>query len=365
MSAELGEVGLSAVAAQMAGAGVDLAGPLTARLIAGGRSNLTFRLDDGVSSWVLRTPPRAGRTPSAHDVAREFRVTSALGATDVPVPPAVVLCEDESLIGGPFTIAGFVPGVTVQTAAQLDALDDTVVSAVVSALSSTLAALHRVDHVAAGLERFGRPDGYAARQLKRWSGQWEIVGGAFDPAVRSAASALAAALEDRLPRQAATGIVHGDYRIDNTLLALPGGGPDAVPDAGLDAGLDAGSRAGGVSVAAVVDWELSTIGDPVADVAMMCVYRHPVFDQVIGEPTAWTSPRLPEAAGLAAAYEAAGGVDLVDLDEHLALGYLKLAVIAAGIDHRYRAGATSGSGFDTAGQAVPVLLEEGLAVLRG
>ncbi|WP_298747410.1 phosphotransferase family protein [uncultured Nocardioides sp.] len=357
MSAELGEVELSAVAAQMAGAGVDLAGPLTARLIAGGRSNLTFRLDDGVSSWVLRTPPRAGRTPSAHDVAREFRVTSALGATDVPVPPAVVLCEDESLIGGPFTVAGFVPGATVQTAAQLDALDDTVVSAVVSALSSTLAALHRVDHVAAGLERFGRPDGYAARQLKRWSGQWEIVGGAFDPAVRSAASALAAALGDRLPRQAATGIVHGDYRIDNTLLALPGGGPDS--------GSGVGSGAGGVSVAAVVDWELSTIGDPVADVAMMCVYRHPVFDQVIGEPTAWTSPRLPEAAGLAAAYEAAGGVDLVDLDEHLALGYLKLAVIAAGIDHRYRAGATSGSGFDTAGQAVPVLLEEGLAVLRG
>ena len=118
-------------------------------------------------------------------------------------------------------------------------------------------------------------------------------------------------------------------------------------------------------MAAVVDWELSTIGDPVADVAMMCVYRHPVFDQVIGEPTAWTSPRLPDATGLAAAYEAAGGVPLVDLDEHLALGYLKLAVIAAGIDHRFRAGATSGAGFDTAGQAVPVLLEEGLAVLRG
>ncbi|MCK5928718.1 MAG: phosphotransferase, partial [Nocardioides sp.] len=108
----------------MAGAGVDLARPLTARLIAGGRSNLTFRLDDGSSAWVMRTPPRAGRTPSAHDVAREYRVTSALGATDVPVPPAVVLCEDESLIGGPFAVSGFVPGVTVQTAAQLDGLVD-------------------------------------------------------------------------------------------------------------------------------------------------------------------------------------------------------------------------------------------------
>jgi len=350
VSMELSGAELSAVAAQMSGAGVDLAGPLTARLIAGGRSNLTFRLDDGASAWVLRTPPRAGRTPSAHDVAREFRVTSALGTTGVPVPPAVVLCEDESLIGGPFAVAGFVPGATVQTAAQLDGLDDTVVSSVVSALASTLAALHRVDHVAAGLERFGRPDGYAARQLRRWAGQWEIVGAAFDPAVRAAAATLVTALGDRLPRQAATGIVHGDYRIDNTLLALP----DGPGEEGCEP-----------SVASVVDWELSTIGDPVADVAMMCVYRHPVFDQVIGEPTAWASPRLPGATGLAAAYEAAGGVDLVDLDEHLALGYLKLAVIAAGIDHRYRAGATAGSGFDTAGQAVPVLLEEGLAVLRG
>lgn len=336
---------LEAVAGVMSAAGVPLDGPLSSRLIAGGRSNLTFRLEDGSSAWVLRTPPRAGRTPSAHDVAREFRVTSALGPSDVPVPPAVALCEDESLIGGPFAVAEFVTGATVQTVGQLDALvderGDHVVGGVVTALCSTLASLHRVDHVAVGLERFGRPDGYAARQLKRWAGQWDIVGTTFEPSVAASATALVAALEDRLPRQEATGVVHGDYRIDNALLAL-----DGSP-----------------SVAAVVDWELSTIGDPVADVAMMCVYRHPVLDLIIGEPTAWTSPRLPDAPGLAAAYESAGGVPLVDLDEHLALGYLKLAVIAAGIDHRFRAGATSGPGFDTAGQAVPVLLEEGLAVL--
>lgn len=338
----LTEAELAAISATLAGAGVAPAGALTARLIAGGRSNLTYALTDGTSRWVMRTPPRAGRTPSAHDVAREFRVTSALGATDVPVPPAVVLCEDEAVIGGPFAIAGFVDGATVQTAAQLASLTDTQVADAVASLASTLAALHRVDHVAAGLERFGRPDGYAQRQLKRWAGQWEIVGAAFPEPVRAAAASLVAALGDRLPRQESTGIVHGDYRIDNTLLRL-----DDRP-----------------AVAAVVDWELSTIGDPVADVAMMCVYRHPVFDQVIGEPTAWTSPRLPDASGLAAAYEQAGGVPLVDLDEHLALGYLKLAVIAAGIDHRYRAGATSGAGFDTAGDAVPVLLEAGRAVLR-
>lgn len=348
---------LAAVAEVMAGAGAAPAGPLSARLIAGGRSNLTFRLDDGVSAWVLRTPPRAGRTPSAHDVAREFRVTSALAGSGVPVPPAVVLCEDESVLGGPFAVAGFVPGRTVQTAAQLEELDDATVDGVVAALASTLAALHHVDHVAVGLERFGRPDAYAARQLARWAGQWEIVGAGAEESVRASAAALVAALGDRLPRQAATGIVHGDYRIDNTLLSL--GDPAPVPAPGQPGGRSVGSP----SVAAVVDWELSTIGDPVADVAMMCVYRNAALDLVIGEPTAWTSPRLPDAAGLAAAYEAAGGVPLVDLDEHLALGHLKLAVIAAGIDHRHRAGATSGPGFDTAGQAVPVLLEAGLAVL--
>lgn len=340
-AADLSPAELVGVARELEAAGVPLQGPLSARLVAGGRSNLTFLLTDGVDRWVLRTPPRAGRTPSAHDVARELRVTSALAHTDVPVPPAVLLCEDESVLGGPFAVAGFVEGETVQTAAQLDALPADVVSGAVAALATTLAALHRVDHVAVGLERFGRPDGYAERQLRRWAGQWGIVGTAVPSDVAAAAAALVSALGDRLPRQASTGIVHGDYRIDNTLLDLTG-----TP-----------------RVAAVVDWELSTIGDPVADVAMMCVYRHPALDLVIGEPTAWTSARLPDAAGLAAAYEAAGGVPLVDLDEHLALGYLKLAVIAAGIDHRFRAGGTSGPGFDTAAQAVAPLLDAGLAVL--
>ena len=111
-------------------------------------------------------------------------------------------------------------------------------------------------------------------------------------------------------------------------------------------------------MAAVVDWELSTIGDPVADVAMMCAYRHPPFDLVIGAPSAWTSERLldPRTA-LAAGYEAAGGVRLDDWEFHLALALFKIAVIAAGIDHRRRAGAGAGPGFDTAGDAVEPYLE--------
>ena len=338
---------LDAVASVMAASGTTPAGPLSSTLIAGGRSNLTFRLTDGASTWVMRTPPRAGRTPSAHDVVREYRVIHALGATAVPVAPAVVAYEEEDLLGGAFAICGFVEGRTLQSSASLDQLTDAQVASAVTSLAEALATLHAVDHVAVGLERFGRPDGYAARQLRRWSGQWDIVGESFDEQVRGLAADLVARLGDALPEQKAVAIVHGDYRIDNTLLRVGDGDGD-----------------GDVEVAAIVDWELSTVGDPVADVAMMAVYRDPAFDLVIGEPCAWTSARLPDAAGLAAAYENAGGAELVDLERHLALAHLKLAVIAAGIDHRYRAGAATGAGFDTAGQAVAPLLEGGLAWLR-
>ena len=336
---------LAGVAETMAAAGAPPAGPLEAALIAGGRSNLTFRLDDGATSWVLRTPPRAGRTPSAHDVAREFRVTRALAATEVPVPPAVVLCEDESVLGGPFAVAEFVAGRAVQSRTDLDDLDDAALQTVTARLLRVLASLHAVDHVAVGLERFGRPDAYAARQLKRWSGQWDIVAPEDAPgaeAVRRDGARLARELGERNPAQRSTGIVHGDFRIDNTLLLLDEGEP---------------------RVAAVVDWELCTIGDPVADVAMMCAYRDPAFDLIVGAPSAWTSPRLPDLSGLAAGYESAGGVPLVDWEFHLALACFKVGVIAAGIDHRHRAGAGSGAGFDTAGESVAAYFSRGLSAL--
>lgn len=336
---------LVGVAETMAAADAAPKGPLEASLIAGGRSNLTFRLDDGTTQWVLRTPPRAGRTPSAHDVAREFRVTRALAATPVPVPPAVVLCEDDAVLGGPFAIARFVRGRAIQSRADLDGLDDVAVRDVTARLLEVLAGLHSVDHVAVGLERFGRPDAYAARQLKRWSGQWDIVAPTDGPgaqAVRRDGARLARELEARVPAQHSTGIVHGDFRIDNTLLRLDEGTPQ---------------------VAAVVDWELCTIGDPVADVAMMCAYRDPAFDLIVGAPSAWTSPRLPDPSGLAAGYQSAGGVPLVDWEFHLALACFKVGVIAAGIDHRHRAGAGSGAGFETAGESVASYFARGLAAI--
>lgn len=324
---------LALVARALSEAGVDLAGPLSAQPISGGRSNVTSVISDGRTRWILRTPPRAGRTASAHDVAREHRVTAALAGSGVPVPPAVLLGEDESLLGVPFTVSGYVEGAAIRTQADLDLYDDTTVGVIVGDLLTTLAALHRVDHVAAGLATFGRPDAYAARQLKRWSRQWDTVG---TPGLETLAREAMARLGARVPTQRATSVVHGDYRIDNTLIAVAG----------------PSSR-----VAAVIDWELSTIGDPVADVAMMCAYRQAPFDLVLGAPSAWTSERLPSAAALAAGYEAAGGARLTDWDFHRALACFKVAVIAAGIDHRRRAGAAAGPGFDTAGEAVGPYLE--------
>ncbi|MFC7504932.1 phosphotransferase family protein [Nocardioides sp. CPCC 206347] len=325
---------LESVGRQLSEVGVDLAGALESVLIAGGRSNLTYAITDDVSRWVLRTPPRTGRTASAHDVAREHRVTAALMATEVPVAPAVLLCEDESVLGVPFTVSGFVDGAAVRTQEDLETYDDEALASVVHSLLESLAMLHRVDHVAAGLGSFGRPDGYAARQLRRWSGQWDTVG---DERLRPLASSVVEQLTATVPEQRFTSVVHGDYRIDNTLLASD-------------------SAAAG-SVAAIIDWELSTIGDPIADVAMMCAYRHETFDLVIGAPSAWTSNRLPDAEVLAAGYEKAGGVPLENWDFHQALACFKVAVISAGIEHRRQAGSGSGAGFDTAGQAVEPYLE--------
>jgi aminoglycoside phosphotransferase (APT) family kinase protein len=333
---------LASVLAAMREAGVRSSGPLRAEVITGGRSNLTYVITDGVTRWVLRTPPRSGRTASAHDVSREYRVTKALEDSGVPVPAAVLVCEDESLLGTPFTISQFVDGVAVRTRADLAAYSDRELRRVIDSLLQTLAVLHRVDHVEIGLESFGRPTRYAERQLRRWTTQWGVVG---DVRLDSLATEVADILVSQAPNQRVASIVHGDYRIDNTLLA-----PPDSPLAG--------------AVTAVVDWELSTIGDPVADVAMMCAYRHESFDLVMGVPSAWTSPRMPGIDDLAAGYEQAGGVPLEHWPFHQALAYFKVAVIAAGIEHRRRAGSGSGVGFDTAGHAVEPYLELALTASR-
>ncbi|GAB18827.1 putative phosphotransferase, partial [Gordonia effusa NBRC 100432] len=195
--------------------GVDVAGDLDVELISGGKSNLTFAVTDGVAKWVVRRPPTGGLTPSAHDMNREWAVTKGLQGTAVPVAATVAIDTDGSVLGAPCTVVEFVDGQVIRTREEVDAFDDAAVEANVGALVDTLAALHAVDYNAVGLGEFGRPDGFAARQVKLWARQWGIV------KTRELADIdrLIGALTDRLPTSARNGIVHGDFRCDNTIVA--------------------------------------------------------------------------------------------------------------------------------------------------
>jgi aminoglycoside phosphotransferase (APT) family kinase protein len=328
---------LPTLASYLPNVGVDVVGELHATPLSGGKSNLTYCIRDDRSTWVLRRPPTAGLTPSAHDVGREYRVTAALQGTDVPVARTVTLCDDESIMGAPFSLVDFVEGRIVRTAADLEILSATDVDGCVHALVDVLAGLHAIDFRAAGLGDFGRPAGYLNRQVALWAKQWDRVKTRESDDVYR----LRAALSDAIPRQSEVAIVHGDYRIDNTILA----NEDVT------------------SVVAVVDWELSTLGDPLADVALMCVYRHPAFNLVIGDAAAWTDSRLPSAADIAEMYARRSARDLANWGFYLALANYKLAVIAEGILHRHISGATSGSGFDRIGEAVPEFLAAGLRTI--
>ncbi|WP_341268316.1 phosphotransferase family protein [Gordonia malaquae] len=319
--------------------GVDVVGDLRIDLISGGRSNLTFDVRDDVHHWVARRPPMGGLTPSAHDMEREWAVTSALTRTDVPVAPTVAIDRAGDVIGAPCTVVEFVDGDVIRSVDDLARFSDAQVEASIDALVRTLADLHAVDYSAVGLAEFGRPEGFAARQIKLWARQWGIVKTReLDDVDR-----LVDILSDRVPAAARSTIVHGDFRIDNTILA---------PD-------DPGR------VAAVVDWELSALGDPITDVALMCVYRQPVFSSVLGFDAAWTSDRLPDADSLAERYAQATGADLGDWAFYRGLANLKLGVIAEGITHRALQGGSSGAaGAEKAAEATASFIAQGLEAVK-
>ncbi|AHC23110.1 MULTISPECIES: phosphotransferase family protein [Mycobacteriaceae] len=321
--------------------GIARAGDLRAELLSGGRSNLTFRVWDDESAWVLRRPPLHGLTPSAHDMAREYKVVAALAGTAVPVARAVTMRNDDSVLGAPFQMVENVDGNVVRSAAELEALQQAggpgVIDGCVTSLITALADLHAVDPEAVGLADFGRAEGYLERQVRRWGSQWEHVRLTDDTRDGDVAR-LHSALAERIPASPRASIVHGDYRIDNTIL----------------------DSSDPTVVRAVLDWELSTLGDPLSDAALMCVYRNPNFDDVLGMRAAWTSPLLPSADELAQRYALASGQELQNWDFYMALSYFKIAIIAAGIDFRAReAGDTHGG----VGAAVAPLLAEGLKLI--
>ncbi len=319
--------------------GIPRTGELCAELISGGRSNLTFLVYDDTSKWVLRRPPLHGLTPSAHDMAREYRVVAALADSAVPVARAVTMCDGDSVLGAPFQMVEYVPGRVVRYADELTALGDRqTISDCVDALIQVLADLHAIDPAAVGLADFGRPDGYLERQVRRWGSQWDLVRLDDDPRDADVARLLTA-LGDALPPQSRSAIVHGDYRIDNTML-------DAT---------DA------KTVRAVLDWEMSTLGDPLSDAALMCVYRSPMFD-LVHVNAAWSAPLMPSADELAERYSQASGQPLAHWDFYLALGYFKVAIIAAGIHYRARQGSGAADA-EKVGEAVAPLIAAGLDAL--
>ena len=337
-SSSLDGLDLNALDHHLREVGIPRTGELRAELIAGGRSNLTFLVFDDASKWVLRRPPLHGLTPSAHDMAREYRVVAALQDTAVPVARAVTMRDDDSVLGAPFQMVEYVPGRVVRTGPELEALGDKeTLNGCVDSLIEVLANLHAVDPAAVGLADFGKPSGYLERQVRRWGSQWELVrlpDDERDADVQRLHSALAQAI----PQHSRNSIVHGDYRIDNTILDS-----------------DDATR-----VRAVLDWEMSTLGDPLSDAALMCVYRHPMFDLVHAD-AAWTSPLLPSHEEMAHRYSVISGQPLAHWEFYMSLAYFKLAIIAAGIDYRARMG---GSGPDNVGEAVAPLIEAGIDALK-
>ncbi len=340
MTASLEGLDLAALDRHLRDVGIDRTGELRAELISGGRSNLTFLVYDDAAKWVLRRPPLHGLTPSAHDMAREYKVVAALADTPVPVARAVTMRNDDSVSGAPFQMVEYVPGRVVRHADELAALGDKdSVSACVDALIKVLADLHAVDPDAVGLGDFGKPSGYLERQVRRWGSQWELVRREDDPCDTDV-KRLHSALGEAIPSQSRSAVVHGDYRIDNTII-------DAEDATKVDA---------------VLDWEMSTLGDPLSDAALMCVYRHPMFN-LVHASSAWASPLIPEVDDLANRYSVAAGQALDNWDFYMALGYFKVAIIAAGIAFRARMGGGVAEDTDQVDEAVRPLVAAGLTAL--
>ncbi|MEP4650325.1 MAG: phosphotransferase family protein, partial [Ilumatobacter sp.] len=288
--------------------------PLRFSAITGGHSNLTITVTgaDG-RRFVLRRPPLGHVLASAHDMEREHRIISGLQSSSVPVPQVAGMCTDVSVNGTPFYVMDFVDGHVLRDAeAARSALDADARANASRSLVDTMAEIHAVDLDAAGLDQLGRHEGYIARQLKRWYGQWN-QGKTRELA---AVDAVHDRLLERIPEQGPATIVHGDYRLDNCM----------VDDRG--------------EVIAVLDWEICTLGDPLADLGLLQVYwTGPEDDASAWTGSATSVPGFWNRAQLAERYAEVSGRDIGQLDFYVAFAYWKLACILEGVYSRYLGGA--------------------------
>ena len=314
-------------------------GTLRFELISGGRSNITYRVWSGPRSWVLRRPPLGHVLATAHDMTREFRVLRALADSPVPVARPLVLCEDPSINDVPFyvmedraglVLADAIPDGFADAAADRRRIGD--------AMIDTMVALHAVDYVAVGLTGFGRPDGYLGRQVQRWSTQWAGNKTSDLPEIDELIRRLSAAL----PASPAPTIVHGDFRLGN--LALDPNDPGRV--------------------VAVYDWEMATLGDPLADLGYTLIYwADPSEADVSGGwmPSVTAAPGFATRAELVARYAQRSGRDVAAIDFYQVLALYKLAVISEGIYKRFTIGQQVGGG----GARVTVQLAQRALAIAG
>lgn len=325
----------------------DLAAPPTAQLLAGGRSNLTYVVTDAAGRcWAIRRPPLGHIMPSAHDLRREFTVLNAVEQVGYPVPKPWAMCEDESVIGTRFLVMDFVDGLVVADSTDAGKLTREQADSACQLLITGLADLHALDVQAIGLSEFGRPSGYLSRQVRRWGEQWELSKTREVADVTTMASWLSSTVAS-LPSDQPWSIVHGDYRLDNAILD-----PSCS------------------TLRAVLDWEMSTLGDPIADLAVALVYwtqaddilrqSVPVSRNVTSGPGFWSREKIVER------YATLTGRDLSHLGFCLVLACYKLAVIMESLHFRSLSGQQRGTAVERGedmGGAVDALAQLGARLI--
>ena len=322
--------------------------PLKARILVGGLSNLSYAVTGGVRQWVLRRPPLGHVLSTAHDMKREYRVITALRDSAVPVPNTELYFDDsegEAGVGSPFYLMEFVPGTVLSQPADNEGYTGDELHELSLGLGATLAKLHSIDWGAIALSDFGRPDGFLARQASRWSRQFDQSRSRQLPDLDD----LALRLNDSLPETTMVSLLHGDFRLDNTLVARQGNGPPTI--------------------VTVLDWEMSTIGDSLTDLGLLGLYWD--LHSLEGASDSVLASAIDPRAGYASFeeivehYSAIRGLDgSPELSWYLAFASFKLAVILEGIHYRFTNGDTVGDGFETVGRLVSPLARRGLRYLE-
>lgn len=315
----------------------DCAPPLRWSLIAGGHSNLTYLgTDTAGRRFVLRRPPLGHVLASAHDMAREHRIVAALAGSAVPVAPVHGLCTDLDVNDAPFFVMGFVDGIVLHNRDVAATLDRDERQKLGVAVGTVLGALHQIDPVACGLGDLGRHEGYLERQIKRWTTQWELSRTEEVPAMEEAARRLRL----RMPQQQRVSITHGDYRLGNMIV-------------------------GAGKIRAVLDWELCTLGDPLADLGyLLNTWLAPEdMDGDVDDHMPSTAGGFPDRATLVSCYAGITGLDLTSLPYYQAFSHWRIAAIRQGVYKRYLLGAMgSARDFDLEAYRQSILNKAELAV---